>query len=105
MATAVSATKASGDLRNYVLVTAAYWADTLTDGIRSSLLRLEGYRVDVVQFVESQHTPRNTMLRAVRTGGQVRSGGVRKEYDDLVSTWSVQPRLSELLGRGTRTSG
>jgi hypothetical protein len=74
-------------------------ADTLTDGIRSSLLRLEGYRVDVVQFVESQHTPRNTMLRAVRTGGQVRGGGVRKEYDDLVTTWGIKPRLAELLGR------
>ena len=59
-------------------------ADTLTDGLRASLLRLEGYRVDVMQFVESQHTPRNTMLRAVRTGGPVKGGGVRKEYDDLV---------------------
>ena len=74
-------------------------ADTLTDGIRASLLRLEGYRVDVVQFVESQHTPRNTMLRAVRTGGQVKGGGVRKEYDDLVTTWGIKPRLAELLGR------
>jgi SAM-dependent methyltransferase len=74
-------------------------ADTLTDGIRSSLLRLEGYRVDVMQFVESQHTPRNTMLRAVRTGGPVKGGGVRKEYDDLVTTWGIAPKLAELLGR------
>ena len=39
-------------------------ADTLTDALRASLLRQQGYKVDVVQFVESQHTPRNTMLRA-----------------------------------------
>src|SRR6478609_5876820 len=32
MATAATAPRASGDLRNYMLVTAAYWADTLTDG-------------------------------------------------------------------------
>jgi hypothetical protein len=74
-------------------------ADTLTDGVRSSLLRLEGYRVDVVQFVESQHTPRNTMLRAVRTGGRVKGGGVRKEYDDLVAAWAVRPKLAELVER------
>jgi SAM-dependent methyltransferase len=74
-------------------------ADTLTDGIRASLLRLEGYRVDVMQFVESQHTPRNTMLRAVRTGGPVKGGGVRKEYDDLVTSWGIAPKLAELLGR------
>ena len=44
------------------------FADTLTDALRASLMRLQGYRVDVMQFVESQHTPRNTLLRAVRTG-------------------------------------
>ncbi|SFC60808.1 Methyltransferase domain-containing protein [Nocardioides terrae] len=73
-------------------------ADTLTDALRASLMRLQGYRVDVVQFVESQHTPRNTMLRAVRTGGPVKGGAVRKEYDDLVTTWGLEPRLGELLG-------
>jgi SAM-dependent methyltransferase len=73
-------------------------ADTLTDALRASLLRQQGYRVDVVQFVESQHTPRNTMLRATRTGGPVAGGGVRKEYDELVSSWGITPRLAVLLG-------
>ncbi|GAB6986931.1 class I SAM-dependent methyltransferase [Nocardioides pyridinolyticus] len=72
-------------------------ADTLTDGLRASLMRLQGYRVDVVQFVESQHTPRNTMLRAVRTGSPVKGGSVRKEYDELVTTWDLRPKLAELL--------
>jgi SAM-dependent methyltransferase len=76
-------------------------ADTLTDGLRAALMRLQGYRVDVVQFVESQHTPRNTMLRAVRTGAPVEDGGgVRREYDELVTAWAVRPKLAELLGVG-----
>ena len=57
-----------------------------------------GYRVDVVEFVESQHTPRNTLLRAVRTGGTVKGGGVRKDYEGLVAAWAVHPRLAELVG-------
>ena len=73
-------------------------ADTLTDGLRASLLRLEGYRVDVMQFVGSRHTPRNTLLRAVRTGA--RGSTTRQEYDDLVTTWGVRPRLGDLLARG-----
>jgi hypothetical protein len=73
-------------------------ADTLTDALRASLLRQQGYRVDVVQFVESRHTPRNTMLRATRTGGPVAGGGVRKEYDELVASWGITPRLAVLLG-------
>ncbi|OIJ25050.1 methyltransferase [Nocardioides luteus] len=73
------------------------FADTLTDALRASLLRLSGYRVEVVQFVESQHTPRNTMLRAIRTGSPVKGGSVKKEYDELVAEWGVRPKLGELL--------
>ena len=40
----------------------------LTDSLRAALLRLHGYRVDVVEFIDSAHTPRNLMLRARRTG-------------------------------------
>jgi SAM-dependent methyltransferase len=72
-------------------------ADTLTDALRATLMRLQGYRVDVVQFVESKHTPRNTLLRATRTGAPVTGGSLRREYDDVVDTWSITPRLAELL--------
>jgi len=72
------------------------FADTLTDAMRASTMRLVGYRVDVIEFVESQHTPRNTLLRAVRTGARP-SDKARAELDDLTRTWGVQPRLAELL--------
>jgi hypothetical protein len=75
------------------------FADTLTDGLRASLMRLSGYRVDVMQFVGSQHTPRNTLIRAVRTGQPVGGGSARREYDELVEAWGVRPRLGELLER------
>jgi SAM-dependent methyltransferase len=81
------------------------FADTLTDALRAAILRLEGYRVDVVEFVESEHTPRNTLIRATRTGGPVTGGGVRAEYDALVTTWGVRPRLGELLGQTRACSG
>jgi hypothetical protein len=74
------------------------FADTLTDALRASLLRLAGYRVDVMQFVESAHTPRNTLLRATRTGDEG-DAGLRAEYDELVDTWSVRPALADLLER------
>lgn len=73
------------------------FADTLTDALRASLLRQAGYRVEVVEFVESRHTPRNTLLRAVRTGAAP-SDSTRAELDELTSAWHVRPRLAELLG-------
>jgi hypothetical protein len=72
------------------------FADTLTDALRAATMRVEGYRVDVVEFVESRHTPRNTLLRAVRTG-PARTDEVRRELDELVGTWQVHPRLRQLL--------
>jgi SAM-dependent methyltransferase len=72
------------------------FADTLTDALRAGVLRLLGYRVDVIEFVESQHTPRNTLLRATRTGAAP-SAAVREEFEDLVRTWNVHPRLADLL--------
>jgi len=71
-------------------------ADTLTDALRASLLRLHGYRVDVVEFVGSEHTPRNTLLRALRTRADPKPQA-QAEYDDLTATWRVTPRLAELL--------
>jgi len=71
------------------------FADTLTDALRALLLREAGYRVDVVQFVESKHTPRNTLLRAVRTGRG--SAAAREEYDALCAAWGLRPRLGALL--------
>ncbi len=73
------------------------FADTLTDALRAATLRLEGYRVDVMEFVESRHTPRNTLLRAVRTGPG-RADDARRELDELVGSWRVRPRLRDLLG-------
>jgi SAM-dependent methyltransferase len=70
------------------------FADTLTDALRASLLKAHGYRVDVVEFVESAHTPRNTLLRAVRTGTPTPDD----DYAALVAAWGVRPRLGELLG-------
>jgi SAM-dependent methyltransferase len=72
------------------------FADVLTDALRASVLRQLGYRVEVMQFVESAHTPRNLLLRAARTGAPA-DDGVREEYDALTAAWQVRPRLAELV--------
>jgi SAM-dependent methyltransferase len=73
------------------------FADVLTDALRASLLRLLGYRVEVLEFVGSQHTPRNTLIRAVRTGAAPTAEQV-DEYHGLTAAWGVVPRLQTLLG-------
>jgi SAM-dependent methyltransferase len=71
-------------------------ADVLTDSLRAALLRLVGYRVDVIEFVDSRHTPRNVLLRAVRTGAPA-SPETWRAYRDLRRQWAVTPALETLL--------
>jgi SAM-dependent methyltransferase len=72
------------------------FADTLTDALRAALLRLHGYRTDVVEFIDSTHTPRNLLLRAHRTGAAP-TAAQRAEYAALVAAWQVTPALERLL--------
>ncbi|WP_020574315.1 class I SAM-dependent methyltransferase [Actinopolymorpha alba] len=71
-------------------------ADMLTDALRAAVLRLVGYRVDVMEFVDSDHTPRNLLVRGVRTGAAA-SPEVVRDYHELTAGWGVSPALARLL--------
>lgn len=72
------------------------FGDVLTDAFRAHILRLLGYRVDVMEFVGGEHTPRNTLIRAIRTNA-LAARELWEEYDGMVQTWGVEPFLAEEL--------
>ncbi len=71
--------------------------DILTDTFRATILRLAGYRTDVLQFVGTEHTPKNLMIRAVKIAPPV-NARLREEYQALKAFWQVTPHLERLLG-------
>lgn len=71
--------------------------DILTDSFRALLLRIMGYKTDVVEFISSEHTGRNLMIRAVKKTA-VGEAEFVKEYNDLKAFWNVTPYLETLLG-------
>jgi SAM-dependent methyltransferase len=73
------------------------FADTLTDTLRAAILRAHGYRVDVVEFVDSKHTPRNTLLRATKTDAAKVDQAALDEYRELRDFWQVVPHLEKAL--------
>lgn len=74
------------------------FADILTDTLRAQIMRLCGYRTDAVEFVSSEHTDRNLLLRAVRRDAQPEQR-VLDEYEALKQFWNVTPFLETLLRR------
>ena len=97
-ATAAAPPEPYGPLLRHGIL-AERFADLLTDALRACLLRLAGYRVEVVEFTGSVHTPRNTLIRAVRTGAAPTAGQVA-EYQALTRAWRITPRLQTLLEPG-----
>lgn len=71
--------------------------DILTDSFRAHILRLMGYRAEVLEFVPIEHTPKNLMIRATYTGA-VAPPALIDEYLALKTYWSVTPYLETLLG-------
>ncbi len=73
-------------------------ADILTDAFRAQALRIMGYRTDVVEFVDPDHTAKNLMIRAVKTSPPGNAEAV-DSYRKLKAFWNVSPSIERLLGR------
>ena len=71
-------------------------SDLITDALRAQILRLLGYRVDVIEFIGGEHTPRNLMIRAVKTGAKPDAHDVAR-YKEMITMWRVKPALAERL--------
>ncbi len=71
-------------------------ADLLTDSLRMQILKLRGYRVEAIEFIGDEHTPRNLMIRAVKTGAPVEAIEVTR-YEQMIAAWKVKPALARLL--------
>ena len=76
--------------------------DLLTDSFRAMILRILGFKVQVIEFVSSEATARNVMLKC-EYGVKPGQPGPVGEYLELRDYWKVVPwletRLSPLLSR------
>lgn len=65
-----------------------------TDAIRAELLEGAGYRTQILEFIDMEHTPKNILIRAVKQGEKRDN---RKELDELTRFLHIQPTLKTLL--------
>lgn len=97
----IQAQMTQGTPRPYAVVTkhgilSERLGDVITDAIRAGILREHGYRVDVIEFVSAEHTPRNVMIRAVHTGSSATDDD-RSQVQELLAAWNLKPALMERL--------
>ena len=77
------------------------FAELTTDAYRSQMLDACGYRSQVIEFVDLEHTARNLLIRAVRNRGSKPSEALRAEADKMVAELGIaEPTLARLIDGG-----
>lgn len=71
------------------------FAALVTDGLRAKYLESMGYDTQVLEFIDMEHTPKNILLRAVRSGKK--SEKAAEEIIKCEQFLGVTPTLGQLL--------
>lgn len=65
-----------------------------TDALRAAVLEVVGYRADVIEFIDMEHTAKNLLIRAVRRDASAeadaRSVAAREEFNALKRHFGVE---------------
>ncbi len=71
-----------------------------TDAIRGKLLESEGYSVQMLEFVDFEHSPKNLLIRAVKKNiSREKRETAKQKAQSLMREFSFKPTLYELLNK------
>lgn len=68
-------------------------AALMTDAIRAEVLKIRGYRTDILEFIDMEHTPKNLLIRAVKSN----ETGDLQALNRMVSEYGVTPSIMKLF--------
>lgn len=76
------------------------FAALVTDAARAQLLEIEGYHTQVLEFIDMEHTPKNLLIRAVKSTKKAkRSQESLAEYQAFVKALNISPYLEKAFSR------
>lgn len=73
-------------------------ASLLTDSVRANVLEIMGYRTQVLEFIDMEHTPKNIMIRAFFEDNK-NIDKVINEYKEFKAQWQVSPYIEKAFGK------
>jgi SAM-dependent methyltransferase len=68
-----------------------------TDALRAELLEQKSYRVQLLEFIDMEHTPKNILIRAVKRKNSQANAEQKRNYTELVDFLHVSPCLERLF--------
>lgn len=78
--------------------------EIVTDSARAALLEMCGYSVQFMEFIATEHTPKNLLIRATKREQEVNRLDASKsqEYRDFAEFWGISPAMERFLTSGGR---
>ncbi len=70
--------------------------EIVTDSARAALLELCGYSVQLMEFIATEHTPKNLLIRAVKQAKRPEPSKF-EQYHAFAEFWSINPALERAL--------
>ncbi|WP_319201179.1 SAM-dependent methyltransferase [uncultured Ilyobacter sp.] len=67
----------------------------ITDSIRGNILEILGYSVEIFEFIDTEHTPKNIVIRAINKNSP--SKRAKSEYYKFKKMWNIDPYLEKSL--------
>ena len=71
-------------------------ASLMTDGLRGEILESVGYKTQLLEFIDMEHTPKNILIRAVY-GGKPKDN--KKEIERMLEEFHLEPTLWKLVNK------
>ena len=75
-------------------------AALMTDGLRAQILEANGYRTQILEFIDMAHTPKNLLIRAVYNG---HCADNKAQINELLAAFDINPTLYRLLCKKDNT--
>lgn len=76
-------------------------AALMTDGLRAQILEANGYRTQILEFIDMAHTPKNLLIRAVYNG---HCADNKAQINELLAAFDINPTLYRLLCKKDNTT-
>lgn len=69
----------------------------VTDAIRANVLNASGYDTQILEFIDMDHTPKNLLIRAVKSGKNMKAASRMSSNDKLNEICNASITLQELM--------
>ncbi|WP_250278204.1 class I SAM-dependent methyltransferase [[Clostridium] colinum] len=73
------------------------FSSILTDSLRAEALKLCGYKTNIIEFIDMEHTPKNIMIKAIKNKNFQKNVKNIEEFEKILYNFGVDPTIYKLL--------